>query len=146
MSVYIAAASSDHERVARWVRIIRANADLKLRSSWVDTAHKWAGQDARMPLEDQRNVANHDLQELLNSTIIWQLAPSTPSAGASTELGAALVLRKTVIVSGPACANSIFTSLATKRFYSDEDAYRELVRIACAQTQPMTQVGRRVAR
>lgn len=135
--VYLSASSREHERAVYWAEVVRSNPDLRLVSTWQDTAKSWAGNDARLPLQDQQNVARVDLNEVRNSDVIWLLYPTEQTCGAFVELGFALAWNRRVLSSGPACTSSIFTSL-TSRFSKDADAYREIVRLSCVQTQPMT--------
>lgn len=130
-SIYVSGASRDHERVAYWVDIIRRNQLLTLTSTWHKTAAQWAGQDARLPVEDQRNVARVDLSAVHRADVVWLLMPpSAGSAGAFVELGYALAHQKRVYVSGTNCSASIFTSLARVRDTDDRVVYHEICRYA----------------
>ena len=145
LSVYLSAASREHERALLWADVIRSNPDLTLVSTWHDTAKNWAGNDAQLPFADQQNVARVDLDQVRTADLVWLLFPKLQTCGAFVELGFALAWSRQVITSGRECASTIFTSLAARRFMTDAEAYREIVRMTCAQTQPMATVLGRVS-
>lgn len=140
ISVYLSGASSERARVDHYADLIRRHPDMALVSTWHQSSS--LGKDALLPTQDQRNVAQVDLGEVYRSQVVFCLAPSRGnSIGAWVELGFAIAHSKRLIVSGPDCADSIFTALAHARYFDDADGYRELVRLACERTAPMTPIG-----
>lgn len=134
MRLYIAGAWIEQHKRARPM-VSRA------RAAGVEIVHDWTvpfdgigvRSDALLPLEDRRRHATDDLEAVLTCDVLWLLAPETKtSSGSWTELGAALAAKwlrlglslgwPLVVVSGRKSDRSIFTSLADRRFESDEDA------------------------
>lgn len=137
-SIYIAAASCEFDRAERWARIIRGNSDLRLVSSWQDSARTWTGNDAYLPMSDQRNVAGRCYLEIARGRIFWFLFPQEPGFSAAfTELGIAISSGKKVVVSGVHSPRNIFTACGAFRSAGDDAAYDEVCRLACAATIPV---------
>ena len=76
--------------------------------------------------------AREDLEGVRNADLVWVMVPEDKSEGAHAELGAAIILGKTVFASGPHCysARRIFPLLASRVFATHDAAFRAIVRKA----------------
>lgn len=122
IKVYIAASSRDHVRAAQCAKMLEYSNVVVLVDRWWEGAEKWSGTDHKVTIEDAQWAVQGHFEAIDLSPVFWLLAPSTPSAGASAELGYALANKKHVVASGEFCAHSIYYRCAARSFVRDADA------------------------
>ncbi len=125
--IYVAGSSSERLTVVRPMI-------LRLRGVGCVLTHDWTvcpGYDRPGTQSELREWARGDLLGVQAADIVWVMMPEAPSEGATGELCAALVLNKTVFVSGPHAtrAGRIFPLLASRVCENHEDAFRVISRI-----------------
>lgn len=138
--IYLCGSSRELERVRLYEEGLRGYRSIEVVSTWTQTAHEWAGKDARLTREEQEPHARQDLRELESADIVWCLWPTGPSYGAFVELGYAIALCKCLVISGPTCSESVFSALANYRDADDACAYREVLRIVSERLAPIERV------
>jgi hypothetical protein len=124
--VYVAAASSEMDRAARWMDELEA-AGVEVTSDWVSiittvgTANpREASQSAR------REWAVDDLSGVVDADLVWFLAPeAAPARGAYFEIGYAWGMGIDVVVSGDT-RQSIFCAVG-EEFDDDLAAYEYIL-------------------
>jgi hypothetical protein len=121
--IYVAGGSSER-------MLVRSYIDRLIAIGHVVT-HDWTRCEGyeRRPLEHEFSEwAAADLRGVALADVLWLLAPEGKSEGSHAELGAALILQKRVIVSGPKAKawGRIFTRLASGIYDTHEAAFREL--------------------
>lgn len=125
-TVYLAGCSHDAARVRHYADALE-RAGIAVTDRWFDTAHEWAGQDATRDPQTQATIAEGHLTAILFSSALWWLYYPQKS-GSWVEAGIALGVGVAVVVSGPGCDDTLFSSLAGFRSVSDQKALAELVR------------------
>lgn len=127
LSVYVAGGSAERLTVVR--PLLNA-----LRAAGLTITHDWtACEGYERPSSDLERAAwaRADLDGVKRANVVWYVAPQNPSEGSHAELGAAIVLRKRLIVSGPhASRESRLFALLGERYDTHEEALAELVRAA----------------
>ena len=127
--IYVAGASTERERIARYMGALR-DAGWTITEDWCASEASLGKSDADLDDETARRVAERDLDGIERADVFWLVAPSSPSFGASTELGYAVARRGShdaptrIIISGP--CPSIFARLADERFPSHVAALQAL--------------------
>lgn len=121
MKVYVAGGSDERDTVAQPMID-------RLRAAGVEITHDWTrceGYERDSATAERAEWARQDLEGVRAADIVWMMVPAERSTGASAEFGAALALRKRVIVSGPQARGSIFFLLA-EHFRTHEEAFTEI--------------------
>ena len=129
LRIYVAGASTDRERVARYMGALRE-------AGW-EVTEDWCAAEAASGLDDgdlddvtATAAARRDLNGIDRADVFWLVAPERPSFGACTELGYAVARRGShdaptrIIISGP--CPSIFARLADRRYPSHVAALQAL--------------------
>ena len=128
LRIYVAGASTERERVARYMGALRD-------AGW-EITEDWCASEASLGVDDDLDdvtataVARRDLNGVDRADVFWLVAPERPSFGACTELGYAMAQRRyrrtptRIIISGP--CPSIFARLADRRYPTHLDALRAL--------------------
>lgn len=125
MRVYVAGGSSER------LTVVRPFID-RLLAAGVTVTHDWTrceGYD-QAPIDAQlRGYAQRDLVGVSAADVFWLIAPEDKSEGSASELGAALILGKRVLVSGPMAMalGRIFTLLASEIHRMHETAFEAIV-------------------
>jgi hypothetical protein len=124
VKIYVAGGSDER------LTVVRPYIDRLIAIGHVIT-HDWTRCEGyeRRPLEHEYSEwAAADLIGVEIADVFWLLACESKSEGSHAELGAALVLDKRVIVSGPKARawGRIFTRLASEIHDSHEAAFRVL--------------------
>lgn len=123
MKVYVAASSND--------RIAAREAMVKLAESGIEITLDWSmseGYNRTFSEEENAAQAFWDLQAVGRADLVWIMLSSEKSEGAHAELGAALMVGKIVVVSGPVTEpRRIFPLLAMGRFDSHDDAMAHII-------------------
>ncbi len=126
--VYLAGASAEAERVRMWAKALELTGSAHVTMHWFEGAEQWSGQDSRLPLLDQRDIASKNWEAIRRSQIIWYFSPLNMSEGASIELGMALAhnwhfsgMRS--VVSGATFNRCLYSSMATVRMAEDAQAF-----------------------
>lgn len=143
MKIYIAASSSDLERVDRCAAGAHA-AGLLVVSTWPVTVRKVGNANPRDAVRGDRcKWALEDLAELQLADVVWFLVPpvSQPTRGAWIEMGYAIHAGKGLVASGDT-KQSIFTALGAE-FHTDDAALAFLIDHAAMFAQPAASRGRR---
>lgn len=132
MKVYLS--TSFHERARA-----KAMAD-RLRFNGIEIAYDWftadrpTGTTSDADLTDRQRItfASAELDAIREADVFWLLAPTTQSRGAWFEFGyaAACAHHPSLVVSGPARRDSIFTEIADECFATDLEALIWLVWVA----------------
>ena len=118
LRVYVAGASKELDRCRGAMKMIeRAGGVITL--DWVAAIEAEGLANEGLDNEKRQRYARADFEGVGSADLIWLLASPLASTGSWTELGIALALGKTIVVSGPARERSIFCSLAT--FETDHD-------------------------
>lgn len=97
LRVYVAGASSERTDTIRPLL-------TRLRDHGVEVTHDWTvcpGYDRPSSSSERAQWALEDLEGVRRADVVWYVAPQNPSEGSHAELGAALALRKRLLVSGP---------------------------------------------
>ncbi len=129
LRIYVAGASTERERVARYMGALR-DAGWEITEDWCASEASLGVEDGDLDEETARRVAMRDLDGVHRADVFWLVAPERPSFGACTELGYAVCQRSTspvglrIIISGP--CSSIFARLADRRYPTHLDALRAL--------------------
>lgn len=142
--VFLAGASSEHERITRIAQALWSTNLVELPFPWWLTASTWSGRDEERSLDEQRGIAAEAMWSLCRSHCFWLIMPQQPTRGAWFELGMAVRLRPAVrvIVSGPGSSSSIYTSQADFRDDSCDVGMFEVMRHACAHShRPASEVA-----
>jgi len=131
LRVYVAGSGNELPRVRAWLAALR-DVGIEITLDWTDAieANRVAGGDASLSPEVREHHAREDFDAVLHADIVWYLAPVTVSRGAYIELGYALGRHKLVCASGLAVHRSIFTSLASRVFEADAEAFAAIVEYA----------------
>lgn len=127
MKIYIAASSTDLERVDRCASLAHA-AGLLVVSTWPVTVRKVGNANPRDAVRSDRiRWSMDDLAELQLADIVWLLVPPAdkPTRGAWIEIGYAIHAGKGLVCSGDT-RQSIFTSLGAE-FDTDDAALAFLI-------------------
>ncbi|HET9951436.1 MAG TPA: nucleoside 2-deoxyribosyltransferase [Candidatus Eisenbacteria bacterium] len=114
-----------------------------LRARGIAITHDWTTDEGyvRPPSQSEsRESARKDLDGVRAADLVWIVAPAEKSEGAGVELGAALALRKRVLVSGPHARRNIFALLAEVHD-SHASAFEEVLGAAFAFSAPSPVVG-----
>lgn len=130
--IYIAAFGEETERAKYWIKKMR-EAGWEISHDWTD---HWFPNEVELPHEERVRIALLDANGVLDSNVLWMLAPTKGGAGVFTELGIAIGFgmskgtperpdRPQIIASG-AWKRNIFTALADRRFDTDEEAFAHL--------------------
>lgn len=128
--MYIAGASREWERSARVARELHARTGCVYEVPWWETAAQWTGRDARLTVDEQREIARDEIWAIRRAGTVWCLWPESDGRSSlETELGVAIAEGCRVIVSGARASESVFTALATVREAYDEVAMVEAVRL-----------------
>lgn len=118
LSVYVCGSSDEIDAVRTWID--------RVKERGARVTYDWTTSEGyRRPLTDaeRREQARIDLDAVRSASVVWLIAPAEKSEGSHAELGAALVLGKRVIVSGPHAyrRSRLFADLA-ERYQRHEDA------------------------
>lgn len=123
MKLYVAGASSEYAKckaLAEWARRF----GYEIVSEWWNDVEKTRAVgkiDRDLDHEMRRDLATKDICGVQLAQLFWLVVPEGETTGAWAELGAAIVLGCTIIVSGDH-RKSLFTSKATQLFETHEDA------------------------
>lgn len=122
MRVYVAAASSEHERALACVHQLQAKGIQVTSKAW---ARRGEGPD--LPLHERATIARTDLAEIDACQFFLLLAPSNghATAGVWVGLGRALHVGKFVIVAG--VHSSAYVGLADEYHHDEQAAIASLV-------------------
>lgn len=96
MKVYIAGGSPEREQVRSMMSALRARG-VEITYDWTQSV----GYSRFMVPAERRKQARLDIEGVRAADVVWIMAPEKKSEGSAVEMGAALALRKRVIVSGP---------------------------------------------
>jgi Nucleoside 2-deoxyribosyltransferase len=122
--VYVAGSSAHASTVARYIADLRKG-DITITYDWtVDVlkARRAGATDRDLIAQSRALYAEGDIDAIRLANCVWVIIqPSKPGIGLWVELGAALALNKTVIVSGGHGA-SIFCELAYQKFDTHDEA------------------------
>lgn len=136
LSVYVAGAWVEKkERAEKWIAELR-KAGVRITFDWtVDEVPSTPVTDADLPPGERLKRATSDFDGVFNAELVWLLAPNERGAsGAWTEFGIALASKAMdgtfVIASGLRAERTIFTSLATRTFKTDEEAFDYVLAVA----------------
>lgn len=110
-SLYLAGGSDERLTIVRPMIERITIAGIPVTYDWTRSP----GYDRPLSPEEVRAQASLDLEAVRAADIVWVLCPEAKSEGAATELGAALILGKTVLLSGPFALRDsrIFNRLAS---------------------------------
>lgn len=134
VTVYIAASSSEIDRVLNWSAALRY-AGVRVVSTWPETIALVGDANPRDATRQQRREwVRQDLAEVDNSRLVWFLVPpiDKPTRGAWVELGYNLGAwtwdskGETRLVCSGDTKQSIFCALG-EEFASDEEAFAWIV-------------------
>lgn len=120
-NIYVAGASKEVELVEYWMGKLR-EAGHTITFDWTVDVRAATKSDAELTNAEQSTYATADLDGVEAADIVWILVPDNASTGCWVELGAAVAMRKDIIVSGN-YKRCIFTSLAGGRFDTHADAF-----------------------
>lgn len=125
MKLYIAGGSDERLTVIRPIIEQVKECGIEITYDWTRSP----GYESRLSVVETLEQAKMDLAAVQAADLIWIVAPEAKSEGCATELGAALILGKTVFVSGPHAIRDsrIFYLLATKWFSSHAAAHRAVI-------------------
>lgn len=126
LRIYIAGASSEPERVRRWMNAARAQG-WYLTLDWLALVDAQGTANAGMCDEDRESAAAADWRAVREADVIWVLAPERASIGAWVELGMAIALGKRIVLSGSTRERTIFGALGAE-YSTDELAFEALRR------------------
>lgn len=126
VKIYVAAASSEIERVERAHKALKNIGAKLLSEQWVESvkaATKAGLRDDGLELRKRRAHSLADLAGVETADVFWILVPGSghASIGAWVELGYAIASAKSAFASGKSCGCTIFTSLV-REFETDEQA------------------------
>lgn len=137
MRLYVAGSWGEQHRRARPMLSRARAAGIVIAHDWTVPFDTEVLPDALLPSEDRHRHAVDDLEGVLTCDVLWLLAPETQAGcGCWIEFGAALSAKwlrlgrlgwPLVVASGRTSERSIFTSLADRKFESDEDALTWIV-------------------
>jgi hypothetical protein len=121
MRIYVAGGSDER------LTVVRPYVDRLIAIGHVIT-HDWTrceGYERPHPARDRIRWASQDLTGVSMADVVWLIVPEAKSEGSHAELGAALALRKRVIVSGRKVKawGRIFTRLAHETYETHEGAF-----------------------
>lgn len=105
MKVYVAGGSSERGMVGNWIAALVA-LGVEVTLDWTRGA-EW-DLDREPTREELERCAATDLDAIRRADMVWLLVPQLKSEGSAAELGFALALGKTVVVSGEVGARNIF--------------------------------------
>jgi hypothetical protein len=127
-AIYVAGGSDERLTVVRPIIDTLTHHGIHVVYDWTRSP----GYDRLLSLNEIGEQAQLDLEAVRVAEIVWVVSPDSKSEGASVELGAALVMRKTVFISGPYALREsrIFHLLATRIFMTHDAALREVLRLA----------------
>ncbi len=122
LKVYVAGGSSERAGCSMWI--------ARLRERGIEITHDWTacgGYGRPSSVAERLTWAHQDLEAVRRADLVWVLMPDKMSEGATGEMVGALILKKTVFVSGPhALRESRIFSLLARHFPAHDDALREI--------------------
>lgn len=127
MKVYVAGASAELDRVAKYIAVLR-EAGIEITHDWTKSVADNGGpaNDQNIPKARRAAIASADILGVQAADHLWLITPENQSLGCWVELGAAVTdPEKTVIVSGP--WRSIFQDMADHQFTDHDEALRFLL-------------------
>jgi hypothetical protein len=146
LTVYVAGAWVEKkERAEKWIARLR-EAGVRITYDWtVDEIPSTPVTDAELPPGERLKRAAADFDGVFNAELVWLLAPNERGAsGAWTEFGVALASKAMdgtfVIASGARAERTIFTSLATATFKTDEEAFEYILKVQSGE-EPRDELG-----
>lgn len=122
MRIYVAGGSDER------LTVVRPYIDRLIAIGHFVT-HDWTRCEGYDVAPTDAQLAGHALADLIGvdlADVFWLIAPAEKSEGAGSELGAALLAGKRVIVSGPSAYRNIFARLASEIHETHEGAFRVL--------------------
>lgn len=145
--LYLAGASREAERARSTAAMLaKLSPGPVIVDRWFDDSDEWSGRDHLHTRAAQVAYSAGHERAIRDASIFWLLWPQQPSYGALCELGYATahhwhmsparagwhpsLASRAVVVSGPGCADTIYTGSADFRDPSDELAMIEVVRLA----------------
>ncbi len=133
MKVYIGGGSDEREQVQSMMSALRARG-IEITFDWTQSE----GYSRDMVPAERREQARLDLEGVRSADIVWIMAPAQKSEGSAVEMGAALALRKRVIVSGPhARRTSRIFALLAEIHDTHVGAYEAIVGAYCPPRSPV---------
>ena len=138
MKLYIGASSAETSRAIKYSRAAawtaeEGNTGIQVVSRWPYAVEERGFSNPKgMSTSDTFSICYRDLCDLKAAEWLWILMPPATevSAGAFWEFGFAYANNKYVCISGPNQDASVFTSFATVRFNTDDEALKFLIGIA----------------
>jgi nucleoside 2-deoxyribosyltransferase len=124
LRVYLAAASSDLDRVDRWAAALAATG-VRVVSTWPANVRSVGSANPREASRlDRARWAERCLAEVRAAHVVWFLVPpiDKPTRGAWFEIGYALAQSQAVVASGDT-RQSIFCAVADYEYASDAEAF-----------------------
>jgi nucleoside 2-deoxyribosyltransferase len=124
MKLYIAGGSSER------LTIVRPYVDRAIAAGLTIT-HDWTrceGYDRASTYQERRAWAEDDLGGVRRADVVWIIVQAERSEGAGVELGAALILGRRVVVSGPRAEEMgrIFDLLAAEAWPTHKAAFESV--------------------
>lgn len=134
VSIYVAAASQEPDRVRNVFQLIKENPKLELAQDWLTMLESFDVSEDHLEHSVRKTQAESDLRALRRSPLVWFLAPVEITRGAWVELGYVTALKQfsphyyKVVISGHG-AQSIFCALG-EEVPTDEAAYARVCELA----------------
>ncbi len=112
MRIYVAGSSNEMPRVVAAMVLARESGH-EITYDWVSEILKVGNANPRTASRTQRaDWAWTDIAGVEECDVLWLLAPNVGHGrGAFVELGFAIATLKTIVISGPACHESIFNAI-----------------------------------
>lgn len=120
MRVYVAGASAELERARSAMRDLRGYG-CEITFDWTQAVEKFGSLGAVLSEEEKAQCARNDLDGVRAAEVVLFLTPEDKALtlGMWVELGAALALGKTLVLTGPSRNATIFCNLSPHRFVTD---------------------------
>lgn len=123
--IYVAGGMREKELVSSWMDKLRA-AGFEITCDW--TVSETNGYDSDLTHEQASKYASDDLKGVTDADVVWHIvADYEGSRGAYVEVGAAIIGKKLLFVSGPTWRKSIFHHLAAAQFDTHKEAFEQLI-------------------
>ncbi len=129
--VYVAGSSAETERVTTYQHALR-ELGFEITHDWTVPVLKFGSQGEMLSESVRKEHAREDLEGVRSADILWFLVPPShlTSRGAWIEFGAALMGGKKTVLSGQTSSESIFSTLATLIYSTDDEALAHFRRFA----------------
>lgn len=125
LPIFIAGASAEVERPARWIAHCSQEPRLRVVHDWTVPVRYYRAHPKQHTAEVDAQQAQDDANALMESALLWALVPppDVPTTNLWWEIGAAYAMGLEVVISGP-WHRLIYGHLPWVRcFDSDGDAY-----------------------